>query len=424
MIIAALVLLSAARIVTLDEAVQTARERQPQLRQARANTEAAGARAGQAFAPLLPQVTATAGYQRTTHNGLIRPGSGTASASDTGSTWSLVNSFSDSIQASQLLFDFGAQTNRWRSAKALADAQAANERATMLQVDYNVRAAYFDTRANQALVQVARENLANLQQHLQQTEGFVQAGTRAEIDLIQARADTANARVTLINAENAFQTSKLNLNAAMGVQGSTDYDVSDVQQPPVTGEDTALEALLEEASKARPEVQSLEDQIRADQLSVRSIEGQYGPAISATLGFQQAGRAIDQLGWNAAAGLSLSWNIFQGGFTKSQVSEAQANVMAAVAQLDLQRLQIRSDVDGARLAVRAAKESLSATQEALVNARERLRLAEERYAVGVGSAIELGDAQLALTQAAGQAVQADDRLSTARAQLLRALGRL
>ena len=73
--------------------------------------------------------------------------------------------------------------------------------------------------------------------------------------------------------------------------------------------------------------------------------------------------------------------------------------------------------------VRAAKESIGATQEALVNARERLRLAEQRYEVGVGSAIELGDAQLALAQAAAQAVQADDRLATARAQLLRALGR-
>ena len=66
---------------------------------------------------------------------------------------------------------------------------------------------------------------------------------------------------------------------------------------------------------------------------------------------------------------------------------------------------------------------MTASQEALVNARERLRLAEERYQVGVGSAIELGDAQVALTQAAAQAVQADDQLSTARAQLLRAVGR-
>jgi len=59
----------------------------------------------------------------------------------------------------------------------------------------------------------------------------------------------------------------------------------------------------------------------------------------------------------------------------------------------------------------------------LTNARERLRLAEERYTLGVGSAIELGDAQVALALAAAQAVQADDKLSTARAQLLRALGR-
>jgi outer membrane protein len=416
MMTAVLALLAAARIVTLDEAVQSARERQPQLRQARANTEAAGARARQSFSPLLPQVSASAGYRRRI------AGSGIESV-DGGTNTNAVDLFSDNVTASQLLFDFGAQANRWRSARALADAQAANERATMLQVDFNVRSAYFDARANQALVQVARENLGNQQRHLQQTEGFVQAGTRAEIDLIQARADTANARVTLINAENAYQTSKLNLNAAMGVQGPTDYDIADVQQPPVNGEDAALEGLLEEASKARPEVQSLEEQIRAEQLTVRSIQGQYGPAISATAGFQQGGTSLDNLGWNAAVGLSLTWNIFQGGLTKAQVSEAEANVMAAVAQLDVQRLQIRSDVDGARLAVRAAKESLSATRDALANARERLRLAEERYEVGVGSAIELGDAQLALTQAAGQAVQADDRLSTARAQLLRALGR-
>src|SRR5437899_10918591 len=111
------------------------------------------------------------------------------------------------------------------------------------------------------------------------------------------------------------------------------------------------------------------------------MEGQYGPSVSATAGLTQGGRSLDQLGWNVAAGLSLSWNIFQGGLTRAQVSEAEANVIAAVAQLDLQRLTIRSDVDGARLAVRAAKESLSATQEPLVNARERLRMAEERYQV-------------------------------------------
>ena len=283
MIAIALALLAAGRVVTLDEAVQAARERQPQLRQARANTEAAGARAQQSLAPLLPQVTAIAGYQRTTANGINRPGSGSASAGN-GSSWDTVNSFTDSIQASQLIFDFGAGTNRWRSAKALADAQAANERAVVLQVDYNVRAAYFDTRANQALVQVARENLENLQRHLAQIEGFVQAGTHPEIDLLQAKTDAANARVQLINAENAYETSKVTLNAAMGVLGPTDYDISDESLAAVQGEDTDIAPLLDEATKSRPEVENIEKLVRADELTVRSVEGNYWPSLSATAG--------------------------------------------------------------------------------------------------------------------------------------------
>ena len=417
MIAAALVLAAAARVVTLDEAVQSAREHQPQIRQAQASTAAAGARARAALAPMLPQVSASAAYDRHLGSG------GAAAVSDAGATSATPNSWSDSIRANLLVFDFGGQLNRLRSAQAQADAQAANERATSLLVDFNVRAAYFDARANRALAQVARENLANQQKHLQQIEGFVQAGTRPEIDVIQARADTANARVQVINAENAYETSKLNLNAAMGVQGPTDYDIADTQLPPIAGEDAAPEALLDEANRARPELQSLEDQIRAAQLAVRSLQAQYWPSLGANVGFVQAGPALDRLGWNAAAGLSLTWNIFQGGLTRAQVSEAEANVIGALAQLDLSRQQIRSDVDGARLAVRAAKESLGATREALLNARERLRLAEERYEVGVGNSIELSDAQLALAQAAAQAVQADDRLATARAQLLRALGR-
>jgi outer membrane protein len=421
MIAAALALLAAAQVITLDQAVQTAREQQPQLRQARANTAAADARSGQALAPLLPQLTATGGYQRFVGN-TFQTSATTPSLGGTGSV-SSINLWNDSLVLSQLIYDFGTSTKRWQAAKAQAEAQGATERATALLVDFNVRSAFFAARANLDLVKVAQDNLDNQLKHLQQTQGMVEAGTRAEIDLIQSRTDTANARVLLINAQNTYQTSKVTLNAAMGVLGPTDYDVSDDQMLPVQGEDATVDALLEEAYKARPEIKALEDQVRADQLTVRSFQGQYGPSLGLGAGARQTGPALDKLGWNAFVGVSLSWNIFQGGLTRSQVSEAEANAMATVALLDLQKLQVRSDVDSARLAVRAAKESLGATQEALLNARERLRLAEERYQVGVGSSIELGDAQVALTQAAAQAVQADDQLATARAQLLRAVGR-
>ena len=71
----------------------------------------------------------------------------------------------------------------------------------------------------------------------------------------------------------------------------------------------------------------------------------------------------------------------------------------------------------------AAKASRQVSDEVSFNASERLRLAEGRYAAGVGSVIELGDAQLALSNAAAQIVQTQFQLSSARADLLAALGK-
>ncbi|HUJ27839.1 MAG TPA: TolC family protein [Myxococcales bacterium] len=405
-------LLAAARVVTLEQAVESARQHQPQIRQAHAATDAANARAREAFAPMLPQVSAQAGYTRKTTN-----------TSTVAFTPSSPNLFSDSISASQLIWDFGTSPYRWKSADAAADAQAANERAVGLQVDFTVRQAFFAARADRALVQVAQDNLTNTQAHLKQTEGFVQAGTHPEIDLLQARTDAANAQVQLINAQNTYETAKVTLNAAMGVLGPTDYDVSDESLGAVNDEDADAQPLFDEAMKTRPEVENIQKLVEADELTVRSYWGQYLPALSANAGLTQVGNSISDLTWNASVGVALSWNVFQGGLTRAQQQEAEANVQQEVAALDLLKQQLRSDVDSARLAVRAAKSSISAAQEALANAKVRLKLAEQRYQVGVGSAIELGDAQVALTQAAAQAVQADDNLATARAQLLRALGR-
>src|SRR5206468_6089336 len=104
---------------------------------------------------------------------------------------------------------------------------------------------------------------------------------------------------------------------------------------------------------------------------------------------------------------------------QAQVRQARGQVQQAQAQLETQRQQVRLDVEQARLGIRAARGAIAAAEDALVNTRDRLRLAEGRYATGVGSIIELGDAQLAATSAAAQKVQAEYQLSTARAQLLK-----
>ena len=413
------------RTLTLDDALQAARSRHPQIRQASAASAAASARVEEALAPLLPQVTGSGSYQRTTANYTSRPGSLPSSISGSSGTesWDSFNYFNFGVNAGVLLYDFGQTRGRWRSSQASLAAQEESERTALSLVLFAARTSYFQARAARGLVDVARQTLANQRKHLDQTEGFVEVGTQAPIALAQTRTAVANARVQLIAAENGYATAKAQLNQAMGVEGPTDYDVADAPAPEVEGEEGTAGALLGEAVKARPELVTFARQIEAQVLTIQSVQGAYGPSLGASTGLTEAGVSMSQLTWNWNALLSLSVPIFQGGQTRAQVREAKANLESLRAQAELERQQIGFEVEQARLAVRAAKETVVAAGEALTNGREQLRLAEGRFETGVGSILELSDAQVALTSAGQQAVQAEYTLAQARAQLLKALGR-
>lgn len=414
------------RVLSLADAVATARTNQPQLAQSRANTAIARARADEFRAPILPQLTGTASYQRATANFVLRPGA-VPSSINTGAqatSFDTFNFFTFGLQLSQYIWDFGLTTNRWNAAKVTVEAQQATEQASMLQAVLAVRTAYFAARAQKTLIGVGRDNLANQERHLQQVQGFVTVGTRPEIDLAQARTDRANAQVQLITAVNNYEITKAQLNQAMGVEQGTDYDVQDESLPPIEGEEQSADVLLEEAVRARPDLVSLQRQIEAQKLIVKSVKGGYGPLLTGNMALTDSGTDITRMGWNWNATVNLNWSLFQGLLTYSQVKENNALLNLYQAQLATLRQQVRVDVEQARLQVRAAKATLSASAEALANARERLRLAEARYRAGVGSIIEMGDAQVAMVTAASQSVQAEYSLATARSQLQRALGRL
>lgn len=412
------------RVLSLRDALQAAKDHQPQLQLARAQTQAAQARADQARAPILPQLSGTASYQRTTANFVARPGAVPSQFASSATTTSLdtFNFFSFGMQLSQYIWDFGQTTRRWQAARASADAQHASEQVTALQIATTVQSAYFAACAQKALLQVARDNLDNQQRHLVQVTAFVQVGTRPEIDLAQARTDRANASVQVIASENNYEVAKAQLRAAMGVEDSIDFDVQDEPLAPVPGEDRSTDELLPEALSQRPEFLVLSRQIAAQKLTLSAVKGGYGPSLGATMSLTDAGTNISQLALNVSASVNLTWPIFQGLLTMSQVKEQSANVAALDAQQRTLRQQVRVELESARLQVRASKATYSAVQEAQENAQERLRLAEARYRTGVGSMIELGDAQVARTTASAQRVQAEYSLASARAQLLRSLG--
>jgi outer membrane protein len=417
--------LSASRVLTLDEALETARTHQPALRQAAADVRAAEARVTQARAPLLPQLNASARYSLQTTNVVPQLGTNTGGNVPTTSVDrpTLANSTNGSLTLSQLIWDFGQTLNRFQAAQLSAEAVGQDQRTRLNGVTYNVRSAFFSALAAKELMLVARETLANQERHFEQVQGFVEVGTRPAIDLAQARTDRANARVQLISAQNGYASARAALNQAMGLEGPADFDVSSDRLSPVAEESRPLEEAIELALANRPEVEALQARLRAQQELVAAARGAYGPSLSAFTGLSGGGADTTFRGNATVVGLSMSWNLFNGGGDWARVQEAEAYVTSLAAQVDALRQQVRLELEQAQLGVHGAAESLVASEEALQAARDRLRLAEGRYETGVGNIIELGDAQLALTNAAAQKVRAEFDLSAARAQLLRTLGR-
>jgi outer membrane protein len=415
---------ASAPVVTLAEALRAARAHQPTLDLARGNATTARGLADQARGALLPQVNGTVSYKRGTTNFVPQPGGMTL-----GTTPALTSSLATvpqwfaGLTASQLVYDFGETINRWKAARVAADAADESTHTTEAQVAYGARSAFFMARAAKDLVGVARDTLANQEKHLVQVQGFVEVGTHPEIDLTQAKADRATAQLQLINAENNYAVAKAMLNMAMGVERSVDYDLSDEEQPPVEGEDAPVEALIDFAKQSRPEMANLRLNLQSQELGLRSARDMYWPNLGLSGSANDSGPYLDRTNWNFSGVVTLSVPLLQGGAIDAQIHQAQGQVVQAKAQLETERQQVRLDVEQARLGIRSAKGAIAAADDALANTRDRLRLAEGRYATGVGSIIELGDAQVALTTAAAQKVSAQYQLYTARAQLLKALGR-
>jgi outer membrane protein len=418
--------------LSLSQAEQNALRRQPSIRQAQGQSEASAGRVEEARAGYLPQVAATATYERTTGNYALRPGAlpqtVTANGMPVMTTTNAVswdpafNYWSFGLSGSQLIYDFNATAERWLSAVAGHEATEATARATEIQALLAVRRSYFQARAQRDLARVAEEAVTNQQKHVEQITELVKAGMRSQIDLATTRTALANARVQMVSTENAYAAARAVLNQSMGLPMDRAYELTDSELPAVAGEDDDANALTGQALRGRPEIAAVDDQRRAQEKLVAAYRGTYGPALSATAGLTDVGAAIDRLTPNWFVGLTASWAILQGGLTHGQVREANGTLTALAAQADAVRLQVGVEVEQARLAVRAAKSSIDGAEEALANAREQLRLAEGRYQTGQGSVIELADAQVAYTTAEAQQVSAHFGLAASRAQLLAALG--
>jgi len=170
----------------------------------------------------------------------------------------------------------------------------------------------------------------------------------------------------------------------------------------------------------RPEYKQAKLRVDAAEATVKLQVRNFYPDIT---GNASVGRQTTDFREIWELGVALNWNIFDGGHKIARYREAQASLQSAQAQMRSEELTIAQDVEQAYLNVGAADEQIQAARAAVAAADESFRLAQGRFDAGVGTILELTDAQLALTQAQSTEAQALANFHIAIATLERALGR-
>lgn len=411
--------------LTLDEAVSRAVAASNRVAESMARNDAAAAVVDGRHAATKPQVAAVGGYTRTNHVdefGILLPN---------GQLRVIYPDIPDNARA-RLDVQWPVYTSgRLQAIEAAArleqSATGRDVSTTEADVRLDVTRAFWNLVVATESEKVLGESLARMGEHLRDVRNQLDAGLIPPNEVLNTQAQEARQRMLSIQAHSAREMAEADLaRLVFAPAGTRILPVATLALPTVNG--TAAD-LTAQALDARHERKALLDRIAAAETRQRAASLGHRPTVALAGGVDYARpnpRIFPRVGeWRESwdAGVNVSWSLFDGGRTKSELAEATANVRALRARLaefdSVVGLDIRqrlSELESSRAALDAADVAVQATAEAR-------RVVGERFNAGVATATDVVDAQVAQLQASLDRTQAIASARLAEARLNRALGR-
>jgi outer membrane protein len=401
------------KLLTIEDAVRIGLENHPRIRAASERIGSQEAILGQQMSAYYPTINFNNSYRTTNSSGT----SGTSS--------SAADTYTSQANLNLTLYNFGKREGTVQAARETVDATREDFSTTTQDIVLSVKQAYYTYLTTQALVRVRQETVRNRELLVRQAQGFYEVGTRARIDVARAEANLYTARADLIGAENSVKIAWVTLRNAMGSPRLPEQPVA--QDSPEVELTMNLAGARTIAFDNRTELRSFEAQRRAsDQLIATARRGHLPDIVfDAFYGRRNSSGGGEstfplQPAWQAQVSLNIP--IFDGFRTTNRVEETLHNYYNIRAQEEERRQLIALDVEQSYLRVVETQERITATEAATRAAKENLDLAQGRYQVGVGSIIEVTDAETLYTDAQTNYVRTLYDYKIADAQLARAMG--
>jgi outer membrane protein len=299
----------------------------------------------------------------------------------------------------QLVTDFGRSSNLIASANLTAKAENQNAQATKEQVLLAVDQAFYNALQTQAVLTVAQQTVKDRETVSNQVGALFRSKLKSELDFSFANVNLAQAKLLLLDAQNNVNAALASLSAVLGFQNLQNFQLSEDTSAIAPPSDN-VDNLISTAFSMRPEILALEFQSESAQRFHKAERDLFFPNIEA-LGVVGDTPVRNPLvsSWYGAVGVNVDIPVFNGFLYTARAREASLRAQAVQEQLRDMRDRVSRDVRTSWLNAKTAYDRLAVTQQLVDQANLALNLAQSRYHLGLGSIVELSQAQLQQTQA-------------------------
>lgn len=413
--------------LTFNEALSLAIRNNPQILSLREQIKIYEMKEKEAFSGFLPQLNLSALYKRTTANspaqvGLKLPSSlSSVAGSITGKRESMnsYNNYSIGLSLNQLIWDFGRTSGMYDSARFNMESAKKDLLSAMDNLVVSMYQSVLNYNLTKELYEASLIYERQMESHLMMARAQVESGIRTNVDLLRAESDLYSARLNTLKVKNSLALINLNLKNLMGIPEEVDLDI----RPPDKNDALKIpEGGYFDYIQKRPEYISYRKKIDSLKALLKSSQSGYFPYLYLTGALTYSGYSEENMVYNWNVGATLNWNLFSGLYTLSNEREIRAQIRMYEALLDQMVKNLYLEIENAKLAYEEARERLHLTDSMLKTAEESLRLIEARYKSGLGTFIEVSDAQSVYINAKNSYIQAEYDLLLSSIRLKRALG--
>jgi outer membrane protein len=376
--------------LTLAAAEDRALKNQPRLLAAQFRAQAAGKRITESRSAYFPQAFGNLTAVEANGDSAVAAGAITTSSISTRAA--------GGVSLVQMITDFGHTSNRVQSARFEAKAADQDQESTRQITLMQVQEAYFAAQAAESVLRTAQAVLDFRRVTLRQLSALAQSQLRSTLDVQFAQVMVSEAELAQVQAETNLRRAQAQLAAAMGDETEGNYTLTDEPLPAAPDPDAA--GYIAEAIAQRPDLKALKLQSESAIHEARAEHDLNFPTVNAlgTAGEVPIHDSTIRHDYGAV-GVNINVPIFNGGLYAARTAEANLEAKAANEDASRREVDIVRDVRMAWADARDAYLQIGVTQRLVDETNVAMRLAQARYDAGLGSIVELNQAELNQTSA-------------------------